>query len=53
MADHSTYLLPADKGSAGVLFENQIVSEWMTTKEAATYLGISPNAVRILVVGGE
>ena len=31
------------------LFENRILQKWLTTKEAAYYLGISPNALRIWV----
>lgn len=31
------------------LFENRIVCEWLSTNEAASYLGITPNALRILV----
>ncbi len=34
------------------LFLNRIVCEWLSTKEAAAYLGISPNALRILVCRG-
>lgn len=34
------------------LFENEIVVEWLTSKEAARYLGISPNALRIMVCRG-
>ncbi len=31
------------------IFENRIDREWLTTKEAAHVLAISPNALRILV----
>lgn len=34
------------------LFLNRIVCEWLSTKEAASYLGITPNALRILVCRG-
>ncbi|MGZ3717645.1 MAG: helix-turn-helix domain-containing protein [Bdellovibrionota bacterium] len=30
-------------------FENRIDSEWLTTEEAASYLSLSPNALRIRV----
>ena len=31
------------------IFENRIACEWLTTKEAAQLLGISENALRIMV----
>lgn len=34
-------------------FENQIKREWLSTKEAAYYLALSENAVRILVHRGQ
>lgn len=30
-------------------FENQAIYEWLSTKEAASYLRMTPNALRILV----
>lgn len=35
------------------LSENKIVCEWLTSKEAAEYLGITPNALRIWVCRGK
>ena len=35
------------------LFENRIVCEWLSTNEAASYLGVTPNALRILVCRGK
>lgn len=32
-----------------LFFENRIEREWLTTEEVASYLSISPNAVRIRV----
>ena len=32
-----------------LLFENQVEREWLTTKEAAHFLGVSENALRIMV----
>ena len=32
-----------------LLFDNQVIEKWLSTKEAASYLGLSPNALRILV----
>ena len=32
-----------------MLFENRIEREWLTTKEAAHFLAISENALRIMV----
>jgi excisionase family DNA binding protein len=34
------------------LFDNQIAREWFSTSEAAQYLGVSPNALRIMVHRG-
>ncbi len=34
-------------------FENLEVGEWLTSAEAARFLGISPNALRIKVCRGE
>jgi excisionase family DNA binding protein len=36
-----------------LLIENRIVCEWLSTNNAASYLGISPNALRILVCRGK
>lgn len=36
-----------------LFFDNRITCEWMTSKEAARYLGISPNALRIWVCRGK
>lgn len=33
--------------------ENEIVCEWLTSKDAARYLGTTPNAIRILVCRGK
>ncbi len=35
------------------IFENQIAREWLTTKEAAHFLGVSENALRIMVCRGQ
>ncbi len=35
--------------AAPVFFEIQNSKEWLTTKEAARFLGVTPNAVRIMV----
>jgi len=32
-----------------MIFLNRISSEWLNTKEAASYLSVSPNALRIMV----
>ncbi|MBY0385861.1 helix-turn-helix domain-containing protein [bacterium] len=34
-------------------FENQIAREWFSTKEASHYLGVSENALRIMVYRGQ
>lgn len=34
------------------IFEIQKVGEWLTSNEAARFLGISPNALRIMVCRG-
>jgi excisionase family DNA binding protein len=36
-----------------LLFENRIVREWLSTEEAASYLSVSPNALRIMVYRGQ
>lgn len=35
-----------------MFFENRIAVEWLSTKEAARYLSLTPNALRILVHRG-
>lgn len=35
------------------LFENRITCEWLTTKEVAEFLRITPNALRIWVCRGK
>lgn len=32
-----------------LIFENRIAHEWLTTESAAQYLGVSANALRIMV----
>lgn len=39
--------------SCSVFFENKIASEWISTKVAASILGITPNALRIRKCRGE
>lgn len=40
--------------SADAIFENiKVGNEWLTSNEAARVLGISPNALRILVCRGK
>ncbi len=36
-----------------VIFENRIFCEWLNTSEAAKYLSISENALRIMVFRGQ
>jgi excisionase family DNA binding protein len=36
-----------------MIFENRIASEWMSTSDAARYLGTTPNAIRIMVCRGK
>ena len=38
---------------ANRLFENRITCEWYTTDEAAQFLRLSPNALRIMVCRGK
>jgi excisionase family DNA binding protein len=35
-----------------LFFENQISYKWFSTKEAASYLALTPNALRIMVHRG-
>ena len=35
--------------SNSLIFENRIASKWLTTKEASFVLGVSENALRIMV----
>ena len=39
-------------GSNTMFFENRDVCRLLSTKEAATYLSVTPNALRILVCRG-
>ncbi|MEY4616376.1 MAG: Helix-turn-helix domain [Pseudomonadota bacterium] len=41
--------LSATGKSVAPLFENRIVCEWLSSAQAACYLGISENALRIMV----
>lgn len=36
-----------------LFFENRIAQEWLTTESAAQYLGVSENALRIMVHRGQ
>lgn len=36
-----------------LFFENRIVQEWLTIENAAEYLGVSENALRIMVHRGQ
>ena len=36
-----------------LFFENRIASKWLTTKEASFILGVSENALRIMVHRGQ
>jgi excisionase family DNA binding protein len=40
-------------GSGSSFFENQNVSKWLSTEEAAEYLSLSANALRIMVHRGQ
>lgn len=43
-----------DVMSGGSLFfENEIKCEWLSTKDAARFLGLSENAIRIMVHRGQ
>ena len=42
-----------DSFDAKSIFLNRIEREWLTTKEAAHYLGVSENALRIMVYRGQ
>ncbi|WP_413578779.1 helix-turn-helix domain-containing protein [Bdellovibrio sp. HCB290] len=35
------------------LFQNKIVCEWLSSSQAAIYLGITENALRIMVCRGQ
>ena len=49
-----TNLMPEDNSGEDRVFENRIsTTRWLNTKEASAYLGISPNALRILVHRGK
>lgn len=36
-----------------LFFENQVEREWLNTKEAAHYMGVTENALRIMVHRGQ
>ncbi len=42
-----------DAGYPAEIFDNRIWSEWLSTKEAARFLSITPNALRIMVCRGK
>ena len=42
---------PESKDS--MFFENRIATEWISTRDAAAFLGITPNALRIRKCRGE
>ena len=46
-------LLSGFDKSESQIFENRIVCEWLSSKEAASYLGVSENALRIMVCRGQ
>lgn len=41
--------IPMGEKAPPELFQNQIVCEWLSSAQAAQYLGISENALRIMV----
>jgi excisionase family DNA binding protein len=43
----------AERGESSKFFENRIAPEYVNTKSAAEFLGISENALRILVCRGK
>lgn len=45
----SKILLSGIDKSESQFFENRIVCEWLSSAQAANYLGISENALRIMV----
>lgn len=47
--ENSHIFIPMGASMPSELFQNQIVCEWLTSTEAARYLGISENALRIMV----
>lgn len=47
------YTAPTLSYSQPQLFENRIPCEWLSTDEAARYLGLTPNALRICVHRGQ
>ncbi len=46
-------ILPTEMLQKERFFDNQISYEWIATATAATYLKISPNALRIMVHRGQ
>ena len=40
---------PTKDESLELFFKNRVEREWLTTKEAACFLGVSENAIRIMV----
>lgn len=49
----SPYENEANLVLASKLFDNRITCEWYSTKEAAAFLRITPNALRIMVCRGK
>jgi len=46
-------ILDEDRESDALLFDNRISCKWFGTNEAAAYLGLTPNALRIMVHRGK
>lgn len=45
--------IPIGEGLPQQFFNNQIVSEWLTCTQASAYLGVTENALRIMVCRGQ
>ncbi len=46
-------VIKMNEHNGSLFFENRIEQEWLTTQQASLFLGITPNALRIMVCRGQ
>lgn len=53
MDDVAKIATTINERSSSLLYDNRIEQEWLTTIQASLFLGITPNALRIMVCRGQ